>query len=201
VASLLFFHLFLPAISRPDEYGLLTAGMRGATGPNGVLYLRACGVCTGLRWGWGGIYASVSAFISLSLSVRVCVREYPQLSLSLSLYVWLKSGRVIRGGGGVGAALPCGADQLTPAAKRNVYLLSLAMRGVAKRSKADPNSGEEWFLGPVDDAVMAASDNLIAYVATMCGVRHTHIHTLSLSLRACVCVCQTECERVEGVRR
>jgi hypothetical protein len=85
VASLLFFHLFLPAISRPDEYGLLTA------------------------------------------------------------------------------------DQLTPAAKRNVYLLSLAMRGVAKRSKADPNSGEEWFLGPVDDAVMAASDNLIAYVATMCG--------------------------------
>ena len=62
-------------------------------------------------------------------------------------------------------------DLLTPATKRNLYLLSLALRGVARRSKADEKSGEEWFLGPLDEAVLQSADNLVPYIASMCGVR------------------------------
>jgi len=55
--------------------------------------------------------------------------------------------------------------------KRNLYLLSLALRGVARRAKADEKSGEEWFMGPVDDAVLQYAEYVAPYIATMCGVR------------------------------
>ena len=61
------------------------------------------------------------------------------------------------------------AEAVTPALKRNLYLLSLALRGVARRQKADEKSGEEWFVGPLDDAVLKAADQVVPFVTTMCG--------------------------------
>ena len=119
MAALLFFHLFVPALQRPDEYDIPAP----------------------------------------STLQPPCAE--PRRVLRVPSHAAVACSPVL----GRGMAAPISA-----AMKRNLYLLSLALRGVARRAKADEKSGEEWFMGPVDDAVLQYAEYVAPYIATMCGV-------------------------------